>query len=98
MEVDAAVEALADHDVEFDLGDIQPTDVDVLGGMDELAAIPKRLGLSGFEGLVERAGAVRVEVVHHQRDSGGAGILCGDVAQEAGPVGFGPACTSTVFT
>ena len=50
--VDAAVEALADHDVEFDLGGIQPTAV--LGGMDELEAIPERLGLGGFEGLVER--------------------------------------------
>ena len=87
--IDAAVEALADHHADFDLGDVQPTAV--LGGIDELEAVPQRLGPGRVEGLVERAGAVGVEVVHHQRDSGGVGILPGDVFQETGPVGLGPA-------
>ena len=47
-----------------------------VGVVDELEAIPERLGLGGFEGLVERAGAVRVEVVHHQRDPGGVLGYC----------------------
>ena len=36
--VDAPVQALADEDIEFDLGDVQPTAV--LGGVDELEAVP----------------------------------------------------------
>ena len=87
--VDAAVQALADHDVEFDLGDIQPTAV--LGGKDKLEAVPKRLGPGRFEGFVERAGAVGVEVVHHQGDACGVGIASGDVVEEARPVLLGPA-------
>ena len=57
--IDAAIEALADHDVEFDLGDVQPAAV--LGGMDELEAIPERLGtcivFMATEPLAARPGA-----------------------------------------
>ena len=60
--VDAAIQALADHDVELDLGDVQPTAV--LGGEDELEAVPQRLGPGRFEGFVERAGAVRVSPIN----------------------------------
>lgn len=83
------MEALPDHHVDFDLGDIEPTAV--LGGVDEFKAILKHLGFRGFEGIVECTGTVRVEIVHHQRDSGGIGVLRGDVTQEVSPVGFGPA-------
>ena len=55
--VNATVEALTDQDIEFDLGDVEPTAV--LGGVDELKAVPQRLGPCRGKGLVEGAGAVR---------------------------------------
>lgn len=87
--VDAAVEALAGEDVEFDFGDVQPAAV--LGGVDELEAVPQGLGLLRGEGRVERSGRVAVEVVHDQGDGLGVGVLLADVLQEVGPVKFGPA-------
>jgi len=87
--VDAAVEVLSDDYAELDLGDVQPAAV--LGGIDELEAIPQSLGAGWLEVLVESAGAVGVEVVHHQRDARGIGIVLGDVVQEVRPVGLGPA-------
>ena len=43
MESRRRFEALADQDIEFDLGDIEPTVV--LGGVDELEAVPQSLGV-----------------------------------------------------
>ena len=77
---DAAVEALTDHDAELDLGDVEPTAV--LGRVDELEAVPQGLGLGRRKGLVESAGAVGVQVVHHQCDSLGAGVALGDVVEK----------------
>ena len=79
-------QALADHDAEFDLGDVEPTAV--LGGVDELEAVPQRLGLGRREGLVEGAGAVSAQVVHHESDPRCVGIPLGDVGEEVRPVGF----------
>ena len=87
---DAAVEALTDHDAELDLGDVEPTAV--LGRVDELEAVPQGLGHGRRKGLVEGAGAVGVQVVHHQCDSLGAGVALGDVVEEVRPVSFGSAC------
>ena len=78
---------LADQDVEFDLGHVQPTAV--LGCVDELETVPERLGLVRREGLVERPGSMRVEIVHHQGDPGGVLVAYGDVAQELCPVDLG---------
>ena len=39
--VNAAIEALTDHHIEFDLGDVEPAAV--LGGKDELKAVPRFL-------------------------------------------------------
>ena len=86
---DAAVEALTDHDAELDLGDVEPTAV--LGRVDELEAVPQGLGHGRRKGLVEGAGAVGVQVVHHQCDSLGAGVALGDVVEEVRPVSFGSA-------
>ena len=61
--IDASVQALADHDVEVDLGDVQPTAV--LRGEEELEANPQGLGLRRREGFVECAGAVGAQIVHH---------------------------------
>ena len=58
---DASAQALAHHHVDFDLGHVQPAAV--LGRVHEIEAIPQRLGPLGREGLVQRDGAVGVEVV-----------------------------------
>ena len=87
--VDAPVQALADHDVDFDLGHVQPAAM--LGRVDKLEAIPQRLGLLGGKRLIQRARRVRVQVVHDQRDALGVGIVRGDVLQEHSPVQFGSA-------
>ena len=75
---------MTDHDAELDLGDVEPTAV--LGGVDELEAVPQRLGLGWRKGLVQGAGAVGVQVVHHQCDSLGAAVALGDVVEEVRPV------------
>ena len=49
--VDTPVQALAHHDVDLDLGHIEPTAV--LRGVDELEAVPQRLGLLGGKRLVQ---------------------------------------------
>ena len=46
--VNAAVEALTGHDVELDLGDVEPTAV--LWRVDELEAVPQGLGLGRWKG------------------------------------------------
>jgi hypothetical protein len=60
-------------------------------GVDELEAVPERLGLLRREGLVERSRGVAVEVVHDQGDALGIGVLLAYVLQEVGPVDLGPA-------
>ena len=69
--VDAAVEALADRHAEFDLGDVQPTAV--LGGVDELEAVPQRLGPCRVEGLVEGSGrwVLRLSITNVMRAASG---------------------------
>ena len=63
----------------------------VFGSEDELKAVPQGLGLSRRVGLVQCAGAVRVQVVHHQSDPDGARVSIGDVGEQACPVGLGSA-------
>ena len=75
--VDAPAQALSHHDVDLDLSNVQPAAV--LGGVDELEAIPQRLGLLGGKRLVQRAQRVRVQVVHDQRNTLRIGVACGDV-------------------
>ena len=85
--IDASVETLADHDVEFDLGDIQPTAV--LRSMDELEPVPQRLGLRRRESFVECAGAVSAQIVHDQGDFPGVGVVRGDIGEKVRPVDLG---------
>ena len=70
--VDAPVQALADHDVDFNLGHVQPAAV--LGCIDKLETVSQRLGLFRGKRLVQRALGERVQVVHHQRDAFGVRI------------------------
>ena len=76
--LDAAVQALAGQGGEFDLGDVEPGAV--LGGVVDLQALGEGVGLGRFECLVERADGVGVEVVHHQHDLLGVGVVHGRAA------------------
>lgn len=86
---DTPAQALAHHHVDLDLCHVEPAAV--LGRVHELEAIPQRLGLLRREGLVQRGRAVRVEVVHHQRDALGLRVLRGNRLDEVRPVDLGPA-------
>jgi len=77
---DAAVQALTDHDVALDFGDVQPTAM--LGGADEREAIPQGLGLVWWKGFAEGAGPMGGESVHDQGDGCGVLVTRGDVGQE----------------
>ena len=57
--VDAPVQALPHHDIDLDFGHIEPAAM--LRGIDELEAVPQRLGLLGGKRLVQRAGGMRVQ-------------------------------------
>jgi len=76
--VHAPVQALANQNVQFDFGHVEPTAV--LRGVDELEAVPKMLGLGRRKRFIERTGTVRVQVVHDQRNLSGVGVLFGQVA------------------
>jgi len=85
--VDPARQTLADHHIQFDFGNIEPTAM--LGCVDELEAIPERLGLIGRKRLVQRSGVVRVQIVHHQCDLLGICVVSRNVLKKLCPVGFG---------
>ena len=51
----------------------------------------RALACAGRVRLVQCAGAVRAQVVHHQSDPDGARVSIGDVGEEARPVGLGSA-------
>ncbi len=74
--INPSIQTLLDEDVEFDLGHVQPTAV--LGRVDELETIPQRFGRRGRKRLVERARAVSIEIVHHERDLFSPTILPGN--------------------
>ena len=59
--VNAVIQALADHHIELDLGDVQPTAV--LGGEDELEAVP--------QGLQDRVSGLAGEGRHHSYRTAG---------------------------
>ena len=80
---DAPVQALPAQNAELDLGEAEPSAV--LGRGVNLQLLSQPPGLGGFEGVVERAGFVRVEVVEHQDDA--LDVLDVDVNQFADGVG-----------
>src|SRR5215213_9559390 len=80
---EAAIQALPLQRTQLDLGHVQPTAM--LGGVVDLQPVSQALGLGWREGLVERGGRVRVEVVHDQHDLLGVGIV--DVDQLLDAVG-----------
>ena len=105
--INPSIQTLLDEDVEFDLGHVQPTAV--LGRVDELETIPQRFGGRGRKRLVERARAVSIEIVHHERDLFSPAILPGNGLQKVCPIDLrfafrdpddssaGPVCATTSF-
>jgi hypothetical protein len=71
--VDPAVEALAAQDADFDLDHIEPTSV--LGRVVELDAAQDASGLGGRKGLIEGACGVGRQVILHNADAFGVGIV-----------------------
>ena len=71
--VDSAVEALAAEDADLDLDHVEPTGV--LGSVVELQAAQNSPGFGGRECLVEGAGRVGRQVVLHNPDVLGIGIM-----------------------
>ncbi len=85
---DTAAQALTREDAELQLRDVEPTAVD-RGGV-ECELVRQALGLGRWEGRVERARRVRVEVVEHQHDALGLGIVLVDqLLDQARPVAPG---------
>ncbi len=85
--VDAAVETLPNHDVQFNLGHIEPASVD--GSIHKFKTVPKPLGLLGRKSLVERACLVRAQVVHNEDDLLGFFVMSFEISDEPGPIGLG---------
>lgn len=88
--VDTAVEALAGECGQFDLGDGEPGAV--FGGVVDLQALGQCERGGWVEGFVEGRDGVGVEVVHHQHDLLGFGVV--DVEEPLdlpSPVDLGPA-------
>ena len=71
--VDSAVEALAAQHADLDLDHVEPTGM--LGGVVELEAAQNSPGFGGRECLIEGAGRVCRQVVLHDPDAGGIGIM-----------------------
>ena len=71
---DAPAQALAHHDIDLKFCHVQPAAV--LRGIDELEAVPQCLGFLEGKRLVQRGQGMGVQVVHHQRDALGVGIVC----------------------
>ena len=71
--VDATIEALAAQDADLDLNHVEPTGV--LGGVVELEAAQDTPGLGGRERLIEGTGRVGRQVVLHDPDARGVGIM-----------------------
>src|SRR5712691_10448833 len=69
----AAVQALPGEHGKLDLGHVQPAAM--LGGVVQLQPIGQPLGLGWLERLIQRRGGVGVEVVLHQHDLLGAGVV-----------------------
>ena len=65
--VDAPVEALAAQHADLDLDHVQPAGV--LGDIVELQPAQHPSRFAGGEGLVERAGRVRRQIVEHDPDA-----------------------------
>lgn len=87
---DAAIEALRGQNTEFGLGEIEPAAV--LWRVVPFEALGQPAGLGGWEGLVERGLGMGAEIVLDQDDPGGGGEAdVGDVLEDLGVVGGGPA-------
>ena len=85
---DAAIEALAGQGGELDLGDVEPNPCRGVWWISSRCASTK--ALAGWNALVEGADGVGVEVVHHQHDGLGVGVLVGEqVIDLMGPVNLG---------
>jgi hypothetical protein len=87
--VDSAVEALAAQDADLDLDHVEPTGV--LGGVVELQAAQDAPGFGGRKGLIEGAGLVGRQIILHNPDALGVGIMDVDEFTHALGVVFGRA-------
>src|SRR5215207_10782681 len=87
--VDSTIEALAAQHPDLDLDHVEPAGV--LGGVVELQAAQDAPGFGGREGLIEGAGPVGRQVVLHNSDALGIGIMDVDEFTHALGVVFGRA-------
>ena len=71
--VDSAIQALAAEHADLDLDHVEPTGM--LGGVVELQAPQNSPGFGGRECLIEGAGRMGRQVVLHDPDAGGIGIM-----------------------
>src|SRR5262245_11999354 len=70
---DASPQALPAEDAEFDLRDVEPAAM--FGRVVHFQLLPQPPRLRRGKGLVERGGDMSVEVVHHQHDARGVGVV-----------------------
>src|SRR5271166_4402431 len=75
--IDALVETLANHHVQFNLGHIEPASMD--RRVHEFKAAPKTFGLLGRKGLIERTRLMRAQVVHDEGDPLGLFVVSRDI-------------------
>ena len=82
---DAAVKALAGEDADLDLNHVEPTGV--LGNVVELDAAKQAPRFFSWEGLIEGAGRIGRQIVEHDADAFGLGIMeVGEFAHVDGEV------------
>lgn len=82
--VNPSVQTLPDEHVQLNLSHVQPTAV--LGGIHKLKPVPQRLGHGGRKRLVEGTGAMGIEIIHHEGNLVGAGVLPRNGVQKGGPL------------
>ena len=87
--VDSAVQALAAQHADLDLDHVEPAGV--LGGVVELQAAQNAPGFGGRKGLIEGTGRVGRQVILHNPDALGIGIVDIDEFAHALGVVFGRA-------
>lgn len=77
---------MADKNIQFDLGHIEPAAV--FGGVDEFYTVANAFGLLGREGFIEGARLVGAEVVKDQRDFVSLLVAVRKLPNELCPIGF----------
>lgn len=85
--IEPAAQALANQNVQFNFGHIEPTSVS--RRVDELEALPELFGLFRREGLVKRTGFMGAQVVHDEDNLLGSLVMSGELLDKDGPVVIG---------